>query len=83
MDYYTVLSLFKNIITISTFLRSTNSSGEILAKVNNIRILAIMVSTSGTIFKGIIPNKRCRWNTGSIYVVKHINDVLAVKGELE
>ena len=33
-------------------------------------------------FKEIIPEKGFRWNIGSIYVVKHIHDVIKVKGEM-
>ena len=42
-----------------------------------------MVSASGTTFKEIIADKRGRWRPGSIYVVKHINGVIAVKVKLD
>ena len=42
-----------------------------------------MVSAPETTFKEIIPDKGGRWKPGSIYVVKHVNDVIALKRELE
>ena len=42
-----------------------------------------MVSASGKTFKEIIPDKGGRWKTGSIYLVKHINYVISVKGKIE
>ena len=41
-----------------------------------------MVSASWIDFKEIIQDKGGRWNPGYIYAVKHINDLLSVKGGL-
>ena len=42
-----------------------------------------MVSDSGNTFKKIISENGGRWKTGSIYLVKHINYVISVKGKIE
>ena len=50
-------------------------------KQKNICILACMVSAFGTTLKEIIPEKGGRRKTGYVYLAKHINDELAVKGK--
>ena len=56
---------------------------EQLQQTKNICISDCMVSDLGGEFRDIIPGKVGRWNPGYIYVVKHINDVLSVKVNLE
>ena len=55
---------------------------EQLQQTKNICISDCMVSDLGGEFRDIIPGKVGRWNPGYIYAVKHINDLLSVKGGL-
>ena len=53
------------------------------SKQKHICISAIIVSASWITFKEIIQDKEGRWNPCYIHVLKKINDVIAVKGELK
>lgn len=54
-----------------------------MKKLSSIHILARMVSKSGKAFQEIKADKEGKWKPGSVYVVKHIKDIVDVKGKLE
>ena len=56
MEYYQVFICLQNIITNGTFMRRTKTSGAIAAN-KKIRILACMLSDSGTTLEETIPEK--------------------------
>ena len=83
VDYNRVLALFTKYYNNWYIVEEEKVKCNNGIEPKNVIILARIVSYFGRVFKEIHPEIYGRRNPGSVYLVKYIKDVLAVKGKLE